>query len=442
MTTAGAGGVPAPEPSASQPTASITTTAPFAPSSSSPSSPTSKPAVKEAHVAKLVDELIPLQPDKDLPPLAQEGNGSTVTSAAAGAPKPETHTSLPQQRGAGHRSPIPVPGLPAKADDIQDAAPSDDPGADADAGADAPADADIAVPEAYEHRHVHAVYEAIAPHFSATRHSPWPLVAAFVRSHAQRASPASAVGLDVGCGNGKYLDLDFGSGFGLNRDGGGGAAYLVGCDRSAALVELARERVKGGGGRGGGVTADVLVGDGLALPFRSGAADFVICVAVIHHLSTRERRQEGIRQLLRCVRRPGTTRAASASASGGTEDEPDDGGGGGEVLVYVWALEQRGSRRGWDEGSAQDLLVPWVMKGQAPARKGSHGTARGSGEEEEDSSSGHTDGTFQRYYHLYRKGELEEDVRAAGGRVLSSGYERDNWWVIATHQSEQLRIGT
>lgn len=40
--------------------------------------------------------------------------------------------------------------------------------------------------------------------------------------------------------------------------------------------------------------------------------------------------------------------------------------------------------------------------------------------------------TFLRYYHLYRKGELEEDIRTAGGRVVEAGYDRDNWWAIAS----------
>ena len=53
-----------------------------------------------------------------------------------------------------------------------------------------------------ERLHVHDVYESIAGHFSETRHSPWPRVAAFLR-----ALPASALVLDVGCGNGKYLGV-------------------------------------------------------------------------------------------------------------------------------------------------------------------------------------------------------------------------------------------
>ncbi|GJD02036.1 tRNA (uracil-5-)-Methyltransferase TRM9 [Colletotrichum higginsianum] len=75
---------------------------------------------------------------------------------------------------------------------------------------------------AYESRHVHTVYEAIAPHFSSTRYKPWPLVASFLLS----LTPGS-VGLDAGCGNGKYI--------GVNP-----ALYIVASDRSANLVSLAR----------------------------------------------------------------------------------------------------------------------------------------------------------------------------------------------------------
>ena len=332
------------------------------------------------------------------------------------------------------------------------------------AGRDAEAEA-----EAYERTHVHGVYQAIAPHFSATRHKPWPAVASFL--HAQ---PPGSVGLDVGCGNGKYL--------GVNP-----SVVMLGSDRSPALVALARSRrgrpddaaathgvtrTRGeatptshanddddarpaanaaagtsrpalGNGRGGAAISDVLVADGLSLPFRDCAADFAICVAVVHHLSTRARRRDAIRQLLRCVK---TGEAAT-----------------GQVLVYVWALEQGSSRRGWDEGGEQDLLVPWVLKNQNQARVRKKGSgpsqsqkssrddaavANKSGEppvpespagEGADTATGgvshHTDPVFERYYHLYRKGELEEDVLAVGGVVIASGYERDNWWAVAANEA-------
>ena len=59
----------------------------------------------------------------------------------------------------------------------------------------------------------------------------------------------------------------------------------------------------------------------------------------------------------------------------------------------------------------QDVMVPWVMK-----------------------QGGQEEKTFKRYYHLYKNGELEADVAAAGGRVMESGWEKDNWWAIAVRE--------
>ncbi|KAH0444561.1 tRNA (uracil-5-)-methyltransferase trm9 [Colletotrichum camelliae] len=287
--------------------------------------------------------------------------------------------------------------------------------------------------ESYESRHVHTVYEAIAPHFSSTRYKPWPLVSSFLLSLA----PGS-VGLDAGCGNGKYI--------GVNP-----SLYIIASDRSANLVSLARDyqppfynenapnkgkkKKKGGSKKSTTTTAaaapaetapppppaaagaaaaapknQVLVADSLALPYRTSAFDFAISIAVIHHMSTRERRRAAVAALLSSVR-PG---------GGGQQ-------GGGKVLVMVWALEQGNSRRGWDAGADQDQLVSWVTKASKTATE-----AAAADEEEEEENK---DTTYQRYYHLYREGELEEDVVAVGGRVLESGYERDNWWAVFCRDS-------
>jgi tRNA (uracil-5-)-methyltransferase TRM9 len=373
--------------------------------------------------------------------------------------------------------------------------------------------------DTYEETHVHGVYEAIASHFSATRHKPWPFVSSFLASR-----PPGSVGLDIGCGNGKNMAV--------NRD-----VVMLGCDRSAALVALARDsmctaryrkhqRQQADGNLPDAdadpapsariiAGADAVTADSLSLPFREASADFVICIAVIHHLCTRERRIDAIRQLLRCVRRaerrggpagvvtpqPHDVHDVTGAAIGAADVQ---GSSSGQVLVYVWALEQSGSRRGWAEGGEQDLLVPWVMKapqqkkakvkGQKKQRqrhkpsedgaaaeeartqhvdrstdeyRGASGGEEGDiksdggrqrqrqqqqhaqdkaiavdatadpGTAENDVAGGnaqqaaHIDKTFHRFYHLYQKGELEEEVVAAGGVVLDSGYERDNWWVIA-----------
>lgn len=149
-----------------------------------------------------------------------------------------------------------------------------------------------------------------------------------------------------------------------------------------------------------------LIADNLHLPHPSYCFTFAISIAVIHHLSTRPRRVQAIAAILE------TLQPWLRSEPGQSET----GESGGKALIYVWALEQKNSRRGWVETDEQDVMVPWVIKSR---------TGDGSSE---------TSTIFNRYYHLYRQGELEKDILDAGGRVVESGYEKDNWWAIASRR--------
>ncbi|ORX92185.1 uracil-5--methyltransferase TRM9 [Clohesyomyces aquaticus] len=248
--------------------------------------------------------------------------------------------------------------------------------------------------EAYESQHVHAVYEEIASHFSSTRYKPWPIVERFLEE-----LPDGSVGADVGCGNGKYLAVN-------------SKVFIVGSDRSTNLVKIAKSHSP----------HSAIVADNLSLPHPPKSFEFAISIAVIHHLSTPERRIEAVQAVLELLR---------PSSSSGSDH-------GGRALIYVWALEQKESRRGWDEGHEQDVMVPWVMKGKKDKgdkqRRKEERRASEQGEKKGIEQSG--DKTFLRYYHLYRKGELERDIDAAGGRVVESGYEKDNWWAIAVPKAE------
>ncbi|KAF2097864.1 S-adenosyl-L-methionine-dependent methyltransferase [Rhizodiscina lignyota] len=231
--------------------------------------------------------------------------------------------------------------------------------------------------QAYEAKHVHEVYEEIADHFSGTRYKPWPIVERFLQS-----LPDGSVGLDIGCGNGKYLLV--------NRD-----VFIIASDRSSNLVRIAAKHAPHA----------ALVADTLSLPHRAGTFDFAISIAMIHHLSTTERRVEAIAGILELLMAQN-----------------------GKALIYVWALEQRDSRRGWDKGEAQDVLVPWVLKDQ----KGKQSKGKDRKENNNDVNENDLEEkVYQRYYHLFREGELEDNIVAAGGTVLESGYEKDNWWAIA-----------
>ncbi|KAI9669907.1 MAG: tRNA methyltransferase, has a role in tRNA modification [Alyxoria varia] len=272
----------------------------------------------------------------------------------------------------------------------------------------------------YEAQHVHDVYERIAPHFSSTRYKPWPFINQFLLS-----LPSGSVGLDAGCGNGKYLHVN-------------PSLYIVASDRSHNLLRIASDQVS----QRRDLRHSAVVADCLNLPHPRGRFDFALSVAVVHHLSTRSRRVGAVRELLRCLK-PTSREVLSKARSkrlnqANTDTEPEgaqtetshdelgwdlggphpEDGGGSKALIYAWALEQKSSRRGWDENHSQDVMVPWVM--QKPARDAG-----------DEAQEGDDTVTLNRYYHLYREGELPQDIRDAGGTLLASGYERDNWWAIA-----------
>lgn len=130
------------------------------------------------------------------------------------------------------------------------------------------------------------VYDEIADNFSHTRHKPWPQVVEFLRSF-----PSSSLIFDVGCGNGKYLnsreDLLM-----VRRERKSELFWFVwifrftsrkqiGADRSQSLLNICRQR-----------NFQVFLSDCLKIPVRNDFFDGIICIAVIHHLSTEVRREE------------------------------------------------------------------------------------------------------------------------------------------------------
>ncbi|ODQ78341.1 hypothetical protein BABINDRAFT_162975, partial [Babjeviella inositovora NRRL Y-12698] len=230
---------------------------------------------------------------------------------------------------------------------------------------------DIDDPSVREQIFVHDIYNHIAPHFSQTRYKPWPIVEDFLLTRSK-----GSVGIDVGCGNGKYLVV--------NKD-----IFIVGSDRSSGLIDQASQINRRGHN-------DILVSDGMRLPHHENLFDFGISIAVIHHFSTDERRVAAIKHILLKLR------------------------SGGEVLIYCWALEQEKSRRGYKEGDPQDVLVPWILQANKKAEK----KVRPQRQKKQRPMAGSLESgpveeplrepaleekegvpeTKMRYYHLYKKG--------------------------------------
>ncbi|XP_023118654.2 probable tRNA methyltransferase 9B [Amphiprion ocellaris] len=166
-----------------------------------------------------------------------------------------------------------------------------------------------------ERDHVHSIYDKIAPYFNDSRYKAWPKVRQFLLD----LQPGSIVA-DIGCGNGKYLHI--------NEE-----VFKLGCDVCRPLVDFAWSQGH-----------EVQMCDGLHLPYRDGCFDAVLSIAVIHHLSTKERRIRAIKEMARTLRV------------------------GGRIMIYVWAMEQK--RRKFEK---QDIFVPWNPNPHvAPGFNGEH----------------------------------------------------------------------
>ena len=166
---------------------------------------------------------------------------------------------------------------------------------------------------------------------------------------------------------------------------------MMGCDRSVELLKICR-----------GNHQEVSLVDGLFLPYREGVFDAVICIAVLHHLSTNSLRRRFLLSMMKVMRK------------------------GGRAMVVVWSLEQltresdkddtngKKSRRGTNRNKfstvGEESLISWTLK------------SKGVGKPEMK---------FYRYYHLFPAGELEWLISTIDGlKVIDVGYDSDNWYAV------------
>jgi alkylated DNA repair protein alkB family protein 8 len=269
-----------------------------------------------------------------------------------------------------------------------------------------------------ERDHVHAVYDAIATQWHHTRGKRgvlWPGATQWIKN----LSPGSIVA-DVGCGDGKYFPAFWEAG-----------CYMIGLDISLPLLKTTflawpeedtpEIRQVSGSRRQLRNRPALAVADCMNIPLRSKSCDAAIAVAVMHHLSTEARRRRCIEELVRIVKI------------------------GGTINIQAWAIEQDGDAR--RTFAATDVFVPFnaqpkyldkvnasknepVMPDASTATKS---IAQVYSEAYEGSEFDEKKGlvVFQRYCHLYRKGELESLAdQISGTSVIESYYEKGNHCIV------------
>jgi alkylated DNA repair protein alkB family protein 8 len=266
---------------------------------------------------------------------------------------------------------------------------------------------------------------------------------------------------------------------------------------SPGLAAVAAQRLAAGGkasstgmGLAPAAAADVFVCDALQLCYRHGSCDAVLCIAVLHHISSRQRRLALLQQLadvLRCGGRGIVTvwateqedptktiqrwhRIQPATSQGCQQQEEHDSQQRG--LAHAAAAGQQQASKGVD-GQADtqqqqqaggvvegpDYFVPWhlpfhkagglaaaAQKQAAGAVSNADGSSStGSGGSKAGASQGPSKVAvdtakgavvFQRFYHLFEQGELEGLIAEVPGlRGEQVFYDRSNWCVEFAKQA-------
>ncbi|MDZ7730785.1 MAG: class I SAM-dependent methyltransferase [Natrialbaceae archaeon] len=205
---------------------------------------------------------------------------------------------------------------------------------------------------------IRAVFDRIAPHFSATREHPWPEVETFLESVGE-----PTIGLDIGCGNGRHaVALE------------GVCAQVVGVDLSRRLLEIAADRTD----------AELLQGDAVLLPIRTGVVDIAVYVATIHHLPTAALRRASLAELDRVL------------------------APGGRALVSAWSTADER----FDETEGFDTTLTWTLP---------------DGEE------------VDRFYHIFDPGEFEAMLGSSSLVVEDMSVSSGNCYAVVTSSDEKER---
>lgn len=124
-------------------------------------------------------------------------------------------------------------------------------------------------------------YNQIAKEFSSTRQKPWPEIRPLFDDFIKDGDKV----LDLGCGNGRYFDF-------LQEK----QIEYFGVDNSKELIDISKQRYSG---------KNFQIADGLCLPFADNFFNKVYCIAVLHHLPSKEQRLKFLSETKRVLKSNG-----------------------------------------------------------------------------------------------------------------------------------------
>jgi len=120
-------------------------------------------------------------------------------------------------------------------------------------------------------------YENIADEFSDSRAYMWKCVKDFTS-----LIKDGSYGLEIGCGNGKNIEYIL-----KNKD-----VNIVGIDTCKKFVDICKDK-----------KLNVILGDALKLQFDNNSFDYVLCIAMFHHLLTEKEQDQSFKDILRVMKK-------------------------------------------------------------------------------------------------------------------------------------------
>lgn len=156
----------------------------------------------------------------------------------------------------------------------------------------------------FEDLYVKKFYSNNSKRFNDTRVHMWPYIKTFFES-----CKSDEILIDVGCGNGKNLK--------------GSPCINYGCDNCPEFVDICVKN-----------NHNVILSDILDIKFESNFANIVLCIAVIHHISSLERRILAVQECFRLLQI------------------------GGRMLFSVWKKNEQNSDNlvSWNKGDDKRFI--------------------------------------------------------------------------------------
>ena len=194
-----------------------------------------------------------------------------------------------------------------------------------------------------ETTHVKEVYEEIAQHFNDTRAYKWRWIIDFFEQLKD-----NTIVYDLGCGSGRNMNH--------------GNLKFIGIDNCENFIKICSEK-----------KLNVINSNITQVPLKDNSADAIICIAVLHHLSTEENRVKALLEMKRLIKQDG------------------------KILLSVWSINQpKKTRRSFNNYG--NNIVLWNNFGKI----------------------------FERYYYIFKLDEIKNLIKKAGLSIINYEYSCGN----------------